>query len=268
MPADYHTHTPLCHHAEGTPQDYIEAALRADLPEYGVSCHAPVKPEPLDDWHMLISDLPTYFEWVETARTHAAGRVPVRLGLECDWLPGCQGWIEDLTGRAEWDYLIGSIHYLGEWNFDNPHLLRSWSEVGVEEAWTRYWEEYSAMARSGFFDFLGHPDLIKKFAHRPEGDLRRFYEPAVEAIAEAGCAIELSTAGWHKPCQEQFPATDFLALACMAGIPLLISSDAHAPGEVARDFDRATALALEVGYRETLLFEKRRGTPVSLTASP
>jgi histidinol-phosphatase (PHP family) len=120
------------------------------------------------------------------------------------------------------------------------------------------------MARSGLFDFLGHPDLIKKFAHHPEGDLRRFYEPAVEAIAEAGCAIELCTAGWHKPCQEQYPAREFLALACTAGIPLLISSDAHAPEEVARDFDRATALVLEVGYKETLLFEKRRASRLSL----
>jgi len=264
MPADYHTHTPLCHHATGTPQDYIEAALEADLIEYGVSCHSPVQPEPLDDWHMLIGDLPTYFEWVDTARAHAAGRIPVRLGLECDWLPGCQEWIEELTGRADWDYLIGSIHYLGDWNFDSPRLLESWSEVGVEEAWTRYWKEYASMARSGLFDFLGHPDLIKKFGHRPEGDLRRFYEPAVEVIAEAGCAIELNTTGWHKPCEEQYPAADFLSLACRAGIPLLINSDAHAPAEVGRDFGKATRLAVEAGYRETLLFEKRQSTRIQL----
>ena len=268
MLADYHTHTPLCHHARGAPQDYIEAALKAGLTEYGVSCHAPLNPEPFDDWHMLTSDLPTYFEWVDTARNHAAGRIPVRLGLECEWLPGCQGWIEELAGTAKWDYLIGSIHYLGKWNFDNPRLLESWTQIDTEEAWTHYWKEYATLARSGLFEFQGHPDLIKKFAHRPEGDLRRFYEPAVEAIAEAGCAIELNTAGWHRPCQEQYPAREFLALACTAGIPLLINSDAHAPEEVARDFDRATALALEIGYRETLLFEKRRGTPVSLGVSP
>ena len=267
MPADYHTHTPLCHHATGTPQGYIDAALTVNLIEYGVSCHAPVEKEPLDDWRMLAADLPLYLDWVDTARDYAQERIPVRLGLECDWLPGCEHWITELSEKADWDYLIGSIHYLGGWNFDSPHMLQAWDKVEVEEAWSRYWNEYSAMAQSGLFDFLGHPDLIKKFSHRPDGDLRRFYEPAIESIAKAGCAIELNTAGWHKPCKEQYPASDFLSLACSAGIPLLLSSDAHAPGEVARDFDRATALALETGYQETLLFDKRSATPVRLVAS-
>lgn len=267
MPADYHTHTPLCHHAVGEPQEYVAAALMAGLTEYGVSCHAPVQEEPFDDWRMLSSDLPAYFNWVDTARDYAQGRIPVRLGLECDWLPGCEQWITELTQRAEWDYLIGSVHYLGGWNFDNPYRLKSWAEVEVEQAWTLYWEQYCAMALSGLFDFLGHPDLIKKFSHRPNGDLKRFYEPAIDAIKIGNCAIELNTTGWHKPCEEQYPAADFLSLACSAGIPLLLSSDAHAPGEVARDFDRATALALETGYQETLLFDKRSATPVKLVAS-
>lgn len=266
MPADYHTHTPFCHHAEGTPEEYIEAALAAGLTEYGVSCHAPAQPEPHDDWRMLTSELPAYFEWVEAARVHAHTRaqLPVRLGLECDWLPGCEGWIEELSGRADWDYLIGSIHYLGDWNFDSPLRLEAWAEVGVEEAWTRYWTEYAAMAKSGLFDFLGHPDLIKKFTHRPGGDLRRFYEPALAAIAESGCAIELNTAGWHRPCEEQYPAFEFLELARQAEIPLLINSDAHAPGEVARDFDKATALAREAGYTRTVIFEGRRRSATDL----
>ena len=135
MPADYHTHTPLCHHAEGNPQEYIEAALRTGLSEYGVSCHAPVEEEPFDNWRMLSSDLPEYFEWVEAARNYAHNRIPVRLGLECDWLPGCEQWITELTRKADWDYLIGSVHYLGGWNFDSPELLKSWEEVEVEEAW-------------------------------------------------------------------------------------------------------------------------------------
>lgn len=264
MHADYHTHTPLCHHAKGTPEQYVEAALDAGLVEYGVSDHAPAHPEPHDDWRMLEADLPAYFDWVEAARRHAAGRLPVRLGLECDWLPGCEQWIETLTSRASWDYLIGSIHYLSDWDFDNPKWLGRWVEVDVEETWERYWQEYAAMAASGLFDFLGHPDLIKKFSYRPAGDLNRFYQPAVEAIAASGCAIEINTAGWHKPCEEQYPAFEFLRLACEAGVPLVVSSDAHAPSEVGRDFDKAAALAREAGYRETVLFEQRRRSVTSL----
>jgi histidinol-phosphatase (PHP family) len=105
---------------------------------------------------------------------------------------------------------------------------------------------------------MGHPDLVKKFAHRPSGDLSRYYEPVIEAIAESGSTIELNTAGWHKPCAEAYPHPRFLELACLAGIPLVISSDAHAPGEVARDFERAIGLAKSAGYRETQLFERRQ----------
>lgn len=264
MPADYHTHTPLCHHAEGNPEAYVEAALAAGLTEYGISDHAPQIPEPFDDWRMGLDEFPAYIEWIERARNHAAGRIPIRAGMECDWLGGCEPWIRKLESLYPWDYLIGSVHYLGEWDFDNPKWLGRWAESDVEEVWTHYWNTYGEMADSGLFDILGHPDLVKKFAHRPNGDLTRFYEPVVDIIAASGSAIELNTAGWHKPCEEAYPAAGFLELACSAGIPLVISSDAHAPGEVARDFDKAIHIAKAAGYRETQLFEKRRRKSVPL----
>jgi histidinol-phosphatase (PHP family) len=258
VPADYHTHTPLCRHAEGEPEAYVDAALVAGLTEYGISDHAPQVPEPFDDWRMKLAELPEYLSWIEQARTRAAGRIPVRAGLECDWLPGAGDWIADLASRHEWDYLIGSVHYLGHWDFDNPKWLGRWSETDVDSVWTAYWETYAKMADSGLFDILGHPDLVKKFSHIPGGDLDRFYEPVIDAIAASGCVIELNTAGWHKPCAEAYPAPRFLELACSAGIGLVISSDSHAPHEVARDFPQAIALAKAAGYYETVLFEKRR----------
>ena len=258
MPADYHTHTPLCRHAEGEPEAYIDAAIAAGVSEYGISDHAPMLPEPFDDWRMDLSQMPEYLEWIERAKSHAAGRLPVRMGLECDWLPGCEEWTERLWGMAEWDYLIGSVHYLGaEFDFDNPKWLGKWSELDIEETWSRYWDEYSKMADSGLFTLLGHPDLIKKFSYRPEGDLSRFYEPVVDAIAANGCLIELNTAGWHKPCAEQYPHLEFLELANQAGIGLVISSDSHSPAEVGRDFPQAVELAKQAGYEETMLIEKR-----------
>lgn len=258
MPADYHTHTPLCHHAEGAPESYVDAALAAGISEFGMSDHAPAHPEPFDDWRMAEADLPAYFSLIERARTHAAGRIPVRAAMECDWLPGCENWIAELSSRYPWDYLIGSVHYLGGWDFDNPKWLGKWAEIDVADVWTRYWKSYAAMATSGLFDILGHPDLVKKFNGIPTGDLDRFYEPAIDAIAASGCVIELNTAGWHKPCAEAYPAPRFLELACSAGIPLVISSDAHAPQEVGRDFPTARAWALAAGYTETVLFENRR----------
>ncbi len=259
LPADYHTHTPLCLHAVGEPEEYIDAAIASGVAEYGISDHAPQSPEPFDDWRMLEKDLPKYFQWIHRAKEHAGENLPVRAGLECDWLPDCQKWIEHLTSCYDWDYLIGSIHYLGDkWDFDNPKWLGRWAETDVEQVWTQYWKEYATMARSGIFDFLGHPDLIKKFAYTPEGDLRRFYDPVIEAIATGKSAIELNTAGFHKPCAEQYPSAEFLKLAAEAEIPITLSSDAHSPQEVARDFSKGIALLKEAGFTETCLFKGRK----------
>ncbi len=265
MLADYHTHTPLCHHAEGEPEAYIEQALASGLAEYGISDHAPQSPEPFDDWRMLEADLPEYFRWIERARSHAGPSLPIRAGLECDWLPDCQSWIDHLAAAYDWDYLIGSIHYLGDkWDFDNPKWLGRWAETDVDEIWTTYWKEYTNMARSGLFDLLGHPDLIKKFAYTPKGDLRRFYDPVIQAISESHIAIELNTAGFHKPCAEQYPSAEFLKLAAEAKIPITLSSDAHAPHEVARDFDKGLQLIKAAGFTQLSRFDRRNRSAVSL----
>ena len=268
MLADYHTHTPLCHHAEGTPEQYIDHAITAGLAEYGISDHAPQSPEPFDDWRMLEKDVPKYFDWIARARKHAGDKLPVRAGLECDWLPDCQDWIAHLAQTYKWDYLIGSIHYLGDkWDFDNPKWLGRWAqstEADIDQIWATYWKEYTAMAKSGLFDFLGHPDLIKKFAYTPEGDLRRFYDPVIEALAESKVAIELNTAGFHKPCAEQYPSAEFLKLAAEAKIPITLSSDAHHPTEVARDFDKGLQLLREAGFTHLSRFENRTQTQISL----
>ena len=251
MRADLHTHTPLCHHAEGTPAEYITAAKAAGLSEYGISDHAPHLPEPFDDWRMAMADLPAYLDWIAEARRCADDALIVRSGLECDWLTGCEAHIETLRAFHNWDYLIGSVHYLpgkngSRWDFDNPAHLSQWknlTETELAELWARYWETYAEMVQADLFEIHGHPDLIKKFAFSPPGDLRRYYEATITALAQTGKAFEINTAGWHKPCAEQYPAQGFLTMAAEAQIPVFINSDAHSPGEVARDFDKAEALA-------------------------
>jgi histidinol-phosphatase (PHP family) len=262
--ADHHTHTPLCHHAEGTPEAFVEAALAAGLSTYGISDHAPVADEPLDDWRMSQADLPVYLEWIDRARTHAAGRIDIRAGLECDWFPGASDWIDHLADFHDWDYLIGAVHYLEGWDFDHPKWLGRWQEADVEAVWDRYWKAFHEMAASGHFDILAHPDLIKKFGFRPGGDLRRFFEPVVETLAECGGTIELNTAGWHKPCAEAYPAPEFLSLAAAAGVPVVISSDAHRPTELGRDFAAAADLLRSVGYTESQRFVQRQRHPEPL----
>ena len=238
--ADYHTHTPLCRHAEGEPIEYARRAAELGLAEIGFSDHSPMPEDGFDDWRMLRSEFPDYLAKVELAR-ESVPEIPVRLGLEVDFFENGLDWIGELSGMAKFDYLIGSVHYIAPgWDIDNPKWIGRWSgEAEVEEIWDCYWRIYASCARSGLFDFVAHPDLPKKFGHRPGGDLRRYYEPAIEAALASDTAIEINTAGWRKDCAEQYPARGFLELMHEAGVPLAINSDAHAPGEVGADFARA-----------------------------
>lgn len=261
---DYHTHTPLCRHAEGSPSDYVAAAQAAGLAEIGFSDHNPM-PEAFDDWRMDWSEFPRYLEMVEEAREKAGG-FPVRLALECDYLEGREDWLEKTQYLAPWDYLIGSVHYIAPgWDVDNPRHLSRWREQGaVAEIWTLYWRLYEKCVRSGFFEIAAHPDLAKKFGFRPEGDLRPYYEPVIQALVDTGVVMEVSTAGLRKDVGEIYPAREMVKMAFEAGVDLVINSDAHAPGEVGADFAQALEWVRSVGYRETVRFEGRRRTRVPL----
>jgi histidinol-phosphatase (PHP family) len=263
MRTDYHLHTPLCGHAVGAPRDYILAAQRAGLAEIGFSDHNPM-PTQFDSWRMAPDQLPEYLGMVEQARREFP-QYPVRLGLECDYIAGREDHIRDLAGQADWDYLIGSVHYIApDWAVDNPQLMKRWSEHPVEEIWQAYFDAYTKMAESCLFDFLAHPDLVKKFGHRPAGDLGRFYRPTLDAIAEAGAVLEVSTAGLRKEVGEIYPSREFLEAAHGRHIPIVINSDAHAPEEVAYEFDRAYAFVREIGYTQVMRFRKRHADAIDI----
>ena len=188
-----------------------------------------------------------------------------RLGLECDFVDGYESWVEKLAGMAPWDYLIGSVHYIAPgWDVDNPKYLARFKQYPVEEIWALYWKHYVRCIESGLFDFVAHPDLAKKFGYRPAGDLRRYYEPAVESLAEQNVAFEINTAGLRKEAEEIYPAPGFIELAKQAGVSMLINSDAHAPEEVAFGLGLARNLAHQAGYSKVCCFEKRQRIEVDL----
>jgi histidinol-phosphatase (PHP family) len=263
MRTDYHLHTPLCGHATGAPRDYVLAAQRAGLAEIGFSDHNPM-PTQFDDWRMAPHQLPEYLALIDEARREFP-KYPIRLGLECDFIVGQEAQVNALARSADWDYLIGSVHYITpDWDVDNPKHLKRWGEHPVEEIWQAYFDAYTKMAQSCLFDFLAHPDLVKKFGHRPEGDLSRFYLPTLDAVKEAGVVLEVSTAGLRKDVKEIYPSADFLRAAHSRHIPIVINSDAHAPDEVAHEFDRAYALVRDIGYRQVMRFRNRKAVPVDI----
>ena len=246
----------------GAPAEYARAAAEAGLTEIGFSDHNPM-PGPFDDWRMDLDDFSRYLELVDEARA-SVPEVTVRLGLEIDFLEGRESWAEETAGMAEFDYLIGSVHYIAPgWAIDDPALRDRISESNVDEIWARYFELYEKMVRSRLFDIHAHPDLPKKYGLRPR-DPGRFFEPVIAALAETGAAYEISTAGRHKPCAEFYPAREFVAAACESGVPIVISSDAHHPDHVGRDFAEAVELAKDCGYQSALRFENREAFPVAI----
>jgi histidinol-phosphatase (PHP family) len=261
--SDYHVHTPLCHHAAGWPVDFARRAVELGFAELGIADHNPM-PEQFDNWRMSIDDLPRYLDSVAEARA-SFPQLAIRLGLECDFIAGRESWIEKLAGRADWDFFIGSVHYLpGGWAVDDPQYIGRFRGGDVEEIWTGYWRAYEQAIRSRLFDFVAHPDLPKKFGFRPSGDLRRFYEPAIAALAETGTAFEINTAGLRKTCREIYPAREFLELAHTASVPVLINSDAHAVEELGAGFSEALTLAQSCGYTHIGRFQKRQISLVPL----
>ena len=260
---DYHVHTPFCRHAQGWPLDFARRATELGLAELGFADHNPMY-EPFDDWRMLREELPQYVAAVEDARA-AFPNLPIRLGLEMDYLDGSEPWWETLQTLGPWDFWIGSVHYLpGGVEVDNPKYLSRYRDEDPELIWSAYWKQYERCIRSGWFDFVGHPDLPKKFGYRPKGDLRRFYEPCVQALVDTGLAYEVNTAGLRKDCRELYPAHGFVALAREAGVPVLINSDAHAVEELGAGFGEAVRLLREVGYSEVVRFEGKRRVAVAL----
>ncbi|HXF32462.1 MAG TPA: histidinol-phosphatase [Solirubrobacterales bacterium] len=241
---------------------YREAAMAAGIEELGVSEHVYRFRQALDLWRHPLwlenanDDLDAYCEFVRGTS--------LRLGIECDFIPGAEARTAELLEARDFDYVVGSVHFVGEGDAAVDHDgFDVWGgDADAEEIWTRYFEAFGRCARSGLFDILAHPDLVKVWGRDrrplPEGDLRRFYEPAVEAILEGGSAVELSTAGLRKPVGELYPAPAFAELIAQAGIPFALSSDAHLPEQVGFGYEQGVALLDQLGVEEIAVFEGRR----------
>jgi histidinol-phosphatase (PHP family) len=249
QPADYHMHTPLCHHAVGEPVEYAARALELGLKEIGFSDHGPMDRDDFDDWRMSFSDLDDYVGKVKLAQAQFP-KLKVKLGLEVDYLPGWEAWIRQLAARHPWDYFIGSVHYVSEsWDLDNPKKLSEWKKRDPFEVWTAYFDRLTMAAESQLFDVIGHADLCKKFCFVPTQDCTHLYERFLRAAAANDVAIEINSSGLRKDCREMYPSPQIVQMAADLNVPLTFGSDAHAPGEVGMDFTQAIQLAKDSGYK-------------------
>jgi histidinol-phosphatase (PHP family) len=265
---DYHVHlrpddveaTAAAHFTLANVERYREVAQGRGITELGVSEHIYRFEQALDVWQHPFwrvyahDDLDEYCRFVRE-------QTDLRLGVEADFVPGAEDRMANLLQAHDFDYVVGSVHFIRDHAVDmEDYSIWTSTSRSPEEIWRRYFQTLGEAARSGLFDILAHPDLVKvwgKDRPLPAGDLRRYYELAIEGIAESGIAIEVSTAGLRKRAREIYPAPAFLEMCLEAGAPVALSSDAHRPQEIGADYEHALGLLEQMGVGELCVFERR-----------
>lgn len=250
---DGHMHTPLCKHAFGEPEEYAEAARRRGLRAITFTCHSPMP----DGWwpqvRMDDAQFEAYAALVDRAAAAYGGVLDVRLGIESDWFPGMEGWLEKLHRRVPLHHVLGSVHFFG------LAYMEKFFHGDVPAFYRQYFDSLAESAETGLFDTLAHPDLVKNF--RPEEWSFRAHEQdiavALDRIAKTGVAMELNTSGLHKRYSEMNPSLPMLHLMQERGIPVVIGSDAHVARRVAAGFETALDLVERAGYAEVSYFINR-----------
>jgi histidinol-phosphatase (PHP family) len=277
MLVDYHVHLERAGLSRANAMRFVDRALANGVWEIAFTEHAynfvecaPMLERPnyvkehghgfrLDDYISLIEDM-------------KAEGLSVKLGIEFDYIDET---IEDVADFLEeghpWDLVIGSVHWIGEWGFDIDPT--SWNDVDVEWAYSAYFERVCRAARSGVFDVIGHPDVIKVFGARlatglegpdEEGPLRGYYDALTAAAASSGTCLEVSSAGLRRPVEEAYPAMTLLKMACERGVGITLASDAHEPEEVASRYDELVSWAREAGYTKLTIFDQRTGRQAAM----
>ncbi len=246
--SDYHTHSARCGHASGRPVDYVRAARALGLAGIGIADHLPLLPQYQPQVTMKMSDLPGYVDEVLALKADFPGYV--LLGVEADYRPHTVSDVGALLDSCPFDYVIGSVHCLGDWAVDDPRAISGYADRDIDEVWVEYLGLVGDAAESGLFTLMGHIDLVKKFGYRPTRVLDEELGRLAERLAKSGVLVEINTAGLHKPVGEAYPDPDLLRRLREAGVPITFGSDAHQPEHVARDFDHAVRLAQDAGYTQ------------------
>lgn len=259
---DYHVHTARCGHAVGSMEAYVERAIERGVQELGFSDHLYLYWLPAHERDpelgMAEWELEHYVEDVTRCRERYSADIVIRLSTEADFIPGQERALERILRQYDWDYVVGSVHFLGAWGFDDSRYLAEFERWDRDKLYSHYFDIVGQSAETGLFDVIGHADLVKKFGHFPEDDQQGNYDRLAARLAQAGVCAEVNTAGLRKPCGEMYPHPDLLRAFRESGVPITFGSDAHAPGEVAADFAAAAALMRGAGYDTYVTFAERQ----------
>jgi len=263
---DYHVHLERGPYAMDWIKRFIEEGRKKGVVEIGFSEHGHRFIQAKDLWESrgfrgewtgseATQDMKEYIAIVEEAKSLG---LPVKLGIEMDYIPEKEDKIRRFVEKYPFDYVLGAVHWLGDFGFDHPGLMEEWNSRDVDETYREYFGILLKAIRSGIFDCIVHPDVIKVFGHRAAGDMSQVYEEVAGALKHMGLCAEVSTAGLRKPVGEIYPSPELMTHFRKYDVPVMINSDAHRPEDVGRDFDKALKFVKSYGYDKLCCFCSRK----------
>lgn len=262
MLIDYHTHHERCGHAEGSLEDYVKRGITIGLSQLGLSDHMPLlHVDPLTYYPgmaMPMEELPRYVEECLRLKEAYKDRIDLRIGLEGDYIEGYEEQIKEIIDAYPWDYVIGSVHFLGEWDVSDRRQLHEWEHRNREEVYEAYFRAVGQAAQTGFYSYIGHFDVIKRFGYRPDCDYWELERKALDTIKACDLAIELNASGLRMPANEMFPGRRALEYCLNSGIQVTIGSDAHQPEKLGEYLDQARFLLSDIGFTHLATFKQRK----------
>lgn len=252
MKVDLHNHTPLCKHAVDDPREYVKAAIDIGTKFFGFSDHAPMNYD--EAYRMSFSQMDLYEKTVLNLKDEFKDKIEILLGYEVDFL---EGFMDDRLFARKVDYLIGSVHFLSGWGFDNPEFIGEYKNKNIDKIWEDYFYCVRKLAKCGKFDIVGHLDLIKVFNFLPKKDVRLIAKDAIREIKKANLAVEINSAGFRKPVGEQYPSNLLLEEIISNDISITFGSDAHAKDQVGLNGQKSEDIAKNSGITKCVCFKNR-----------
>jgi histidinol-phosphatase (PHP family) len=249
---DYHVHS-LFSDGKSAPEDYIAPANAAGLKEIGFSEHLTLFRGSLD-WSMKAQAVEPYLTHIKKLSKNTRN-IKVKTGLEVDFFPGKEEEINSFLSGIDLDYVIGSVHYLGDATVDlGPEFYEG---KNINRLYELYFEQVVSATASGLFDIIAHCDLIRIYGFMPSIDQEPLYRKLAKSFKIHDVAFEVNTNGRNRPIGDFYPDRKFLKIFCEENVPVCVNSDAHMPSRVAQYFEEAYELLKSVGYSEMAVFDKK-----------
>lgn len=259
MNFDYHMHTTLSD-GHNTHEEMVLSAIEKGFDEIGFSDHFCIK-QPCT-WAVGADGIAQLEEKVMEMRVKYGDQINILFGIEVDYFSDKEKEIRETLQQFSFDYIIGSIHFLDDWNYDTDKSR--YSEFSNDFLYDWYFREFQSAAKSGLFDIMAHPDLIKKFRIWPETSRKQLFEETADVLARSGVGFEINTSGKDRPCGEFFPGRELLSAFFKAGVPVTMGSDSHLKEQIGRHFAGAKTILKEIGYTKMIRFRNREGVSVTI----